>query len=97
MKKNDGKQIMREFELRQSRQILAIAIALFLILAVAVVYKRPDLFGELSKYNLFGVQAVSIVAFIVYTATNWRCPSCNTYLGSDINRRKCVKCGARLR
>ncbi len=97
MKKSDDEQIMREFELRQSRQILAIAVALFLVLLVAVLYKRPDLFGGFSKSTLFGVQALSIAAFIGFTASNWRCPSCNKYLGSDIHKRLCNKCGTRLK
>jgi hypothetical protein len=96
MKKDDDKQIMQKFELRQNRQILAIAAALFFVLFTAVVYKRPDLFGEFSKSTLFGAQAVSIVAFIVYTASNWRCPSCNTYLGSNIHKHICLKCRSRL-
>jgi len=50
--KKDNKQIMREFRLRQGRQILAIAVALFLVLFLAVLYKRPDRFGGFSKKTL---------------------------------------------
>jgi len=95
--KRDNRQIMRKFRLRQGRQILAIAVALFLVLFLAALYKRPDLFGEFSKNSLFAAQFVLITAFIVFTAFNWRCPSCNKYLGNDINRRTCKQCGTRLR
>ncbi len=88
---------MKEFRVRQNRQLLAIAAALFLVLFMAVVYKRPDLFGEFSKGTLFGAQAVLIAAFIGFTAVNWRCPSCDKFLGSDIHLEVCRRCGARLR
>jgi rRNA maturation endonuclease Nob1 len=40
---------------------------------------------------------VVIIAFIGFSAFNWRCPSCKRYLGADINRHMCKKCGTRLR
>ena len=97
MKKNDDKQITREFWQRQGRQFLAIAITLFLVILLAVVYKRHDLFGEYSNNTLFTAQLIVIIAFIGFTAFNWRCPSCNKYLGSNIHRHTCKKCGSRLR
>ncbi|MGE5172888.1 MAG: hypothetical protein ACM3MD_03570 [Betaproteobacteria bacterium] len=65
-----GKDIMREFEALQTRQIIAIAITLFLVLLSAVLYKRPGLFGDFSKGTLFGAQIASIAAFIGFTAVN---------------------------
>ena len=97
MKKNDDKQITREFWQRQGRQFLAIAIALFLVILLAVVYKRHDLFGEYSNNTLFTAQLIVIIAFIGFTAFNWRCPSCKKYLGKDINKRACRHCKTRLR
>jgi membrane protein YdbS with pleckstrin-like domain len=94
--KKDPEKIMQEFRLRQSRQFIAIAITLFAILLCAVIYKRPDLFGEFSKSTLFGAQVVVIASYMVFTSVNWMCPSCGKYLGTDINKRICKKCGARL-
>jgi ribosomal protein S27AE len=37
-----------------------------------------------------------IVAFIGFTRHNWRCPACNRFLGSNLDRRMCGKCRARL-
>lgn len=88
---------MREFHVRQNRQFIAIAAALFSVLFCAVLYKRPDLFGEFSKSTLYGLQAMIIASFIGFTSYNWICPSCGKYLGADINKRICKKCGARLR
>jgi hypothetical protein len=97
MKENDDKQITREFGLRQGRQILAITVALFLVILIAVVYKRHDLFGAYSNNTLVTAQLVVITAFIGFTAFNWRCPSCKKYLGKDINKRACRHCKTRLR
>ena len=96
MEKKDRNRTMRDFRLRQNRQFIAIAAALFLVLLSAVIYRRPDLFGEFPKSTLFGAQVAIIAAFVGFTSFNWRCPSCTKYLGNDITRRICKKCGARL-
>jgi hypothetical protein len=95
--KKDPQQIMQEFRIRQNRQFIAIAVTLFSVLLCAVIYKRPDLFGEYSKGSLFGAQAIIIASYMGYTSYNWICPSCGKHLGTDINRQICKKCGARLR
>ena len=97
MQRRDDQQIMREFGVRQSRQFLAIAVALILLLLLTLIYKRTDLFGTLSKDHIFAAQVVVIAAFIGFSAFNWRCPSCRKYLGTDIARRICRRCGTRLR
>lgn len=93
---DDRERIMRLFRVRQTRQIIAMTVALFLVLLVAVVHKRPDLFGTYSRGALFAVQAISIAAFLGFTNWNWRCPACSAFLSSDIHRRRCKKCGAHL-
>ncbi|MFZ3137044.1 MAG: hypothetical protein WA126_06600 [Thermodesulfovibrionales bacterium] len=94
--KKDQQDIMQDFKLRQSRQFLAIALTLLLLILLTLLYKRPDVFGEFPKDTIFGAQIILIAAFAVYSALNWRCPSCNKYLGNNINRRICKKCGTRL-
>ena len=97
MQNKGQKRIQREFHVRQSRQIVAIAITLFLVALSAVLYKRPGVLGEFTKGTLFGAQIAGIALFIAFTAFNWRCPACNKNLGSDIHRRVCRKCGTRLK
>jgi len=87
---------MRDFRFRLNRQLLAIALTLFLLLFLVLVYKRNDIFGEFSKNSIFTSQIILIAVFIGFSVINWRCPSCNKYLGSDISRRICKKCGIRL-
>jgi len=83
--------------MRQSRQFLAMAVTLVLLLFLLLIYKRHDLFGEIPKDTIFTGQILIISVFIGFSALNWRCPVCNKYLGPDISRRICKKCGARLR
>jgi hypothetical protein len=97
MQKKNQEQIKQEFHKRQTNQIIAIAIALFVVMLCAVMYKRPGVLGEYSKASLFAVQIVTIASFMVYTSYNWRCPVCSKSLGTDINKRGCKKCGTRLR
>lgn len=94
--KSDDKKTIQAFKARQNRQIVAIAVAMFLMLLAAVLYKRPDLVGAFSGRTLFGLQAISISAFLGFTAYNWRCPSCDKHLGSNVHRQRCGKCGSRL-
>jgi len=97
MQRRDDDRIMQEFRVRQSRQFLAIAVTLVLLLLLTLLYKRTDLFGEVSKQTILAVEVTVIAAFIGFSAFNWRCPSCNKYLGTDIGRRICRWCGTRLR
>jgi hypothetical protein len=97
MRKRENEQVMRDFGLRRVRQSLAIGLTVFLVLFLAVLYRRPGLFGGFSKEIVFAAQGVLIAAFIGFSAVNWKCPSCDKYLGGDINRRICRRCGTRLR
>jgi uncharacterized membrane protein YGL010W len=97
MQRRDDERIMREFGVRQSRQFLAIAVTLVLLLLLTLFYKRTDLFGEVSKQTILAAEVAVIAAFIFFSALNWRCPSCGKYLGTNIGRRICRRCGARLR
>jgi hypothetical protein len=97
MSRKDGRQIMQEFEVRRVRQLLAIGVALCLVVLLAMLHKGPTLLGEFSRNTLFGAQVLVIAVFIGFSSLNWRCPSCNKYLGHDMNRRVCRKCGSRLR
>ena len=87
---------MQEFGVRRRRQLLAIGVALSLVLFLAILHKHPTALGAFSKDAIFGAQVIIIAAFIGFSSFNWRCPSCNKFLGSDIGMRICRKCGSRL-
>jgi hypothetical protein len=87
---------IQDFRLRQSRQFFAIAITLILLIFLILIYKRPDIFGNVTKHIILVAEVVTIAAFIGFSFFNWRCPSCKKYLGADINRLICRRCGTRL-
>ena len=37
-----------------------------------------------------------LLSTVVFTLLNWRCPHCNSFLGKEINARRCPRCGIRL-
>lgn len=94
-KKEDG-QIIQAYRVRRARQSFAIWTALILVFLLALIYKRPIAQFEFSRNTIFGAQCIVIAAFIGFTSINWRCPSCDKYLGNDIGRLRCGKCGRRL-
>lgn len=96
MHKWDDKKIIHEFRIRQGRQYLAISVTLLLVILLTVIYKRPDLFGEFSREIISITQITLIAVFIGFSSFNWRCPSCKKYLGNNIGRQRCRRCGTRL-
>jgi len=96
MSRGNSQKNMQAFIVRRTRQFIAIVAAIIFVLLVAMLYKRSDLFGEFSKNTLAFAQILIILAFINFTAFNWRCPSCKKYMGNDMNPRGCKKCGVRL-
>lgn len=95
-RKQDNEHTRREYRKRQTRQIIAMTAALFLVILVAVVHRRPDIFGAHSRASLFATQAIVIAAFLGFSSWNWRCPACSAFLSSDLYRRRCRKCGVEL-
>jgi hypothetical protein len=57
--KKDHKQIMQDFRLRKDRQFVAIAVALLLIVFLALLHNRPDLFGQLPKKTILVTNSLS--------------------------------------
>jgi hypothetical protein len=88
---------MQDFGVRRGRQLLAIGVALCLVFFLAMLHKSPTILGEFSKNTLFGAQVIVIAVVIGFSSFNWRCPSCNKYMGNDVGMRICRKCGSRLR
>lgn len=94
--RKDEEHVFRQFSIIKSRQLIATLLALSAVIVLAVVSKRPDLFGSLTKASAMKAQLFIILLFINFTAFNWKCPSCRKYLGSDIKKPTCRKCGVRL-
>ncbi len=97
MEPKNGERIKKEFAMRRTRQVIAVAAAIVLMVLTALLHRHPGIFGEIAKGTLLKVQALIVLLFVNFTAYNWRCPSCRKYLGSDIGRHSCRNCGVRLR
>lgn len=86
-----------EFKRRRARQISALFPLALVFIALYWLQSHPkeQLFG-LSTIAWAAIMGAIIVGFIVFTLSNWRCPSCRSYLGKGINPRFCRQCGTQL-
>lgn len=79
-------EIIAEFNRRRIRQVIAV------LPVVAIMI--PTLSTENTVLGwIFGV---ILVIYIAFTFKNWRCPSCNGWLGKGISPNYCRNCGVRL-
>jgi peptidoglycan/LPS O-acetylase OafA/YrhL len=86
-----------EFKRRRARQISALLPLVPVFLALYWLQTHPDeeLFG-LATTVWAAVMGGIILGFIVFTLSNWRCPSCRGFLGKGISPRFCRQCGTQL-
>ena len=97
MTEDQKQEIQSVFKKRRARQIMASVPVVGIILAFAFLEDQV-------KSEVLGISAESVgiifsvtVLFIVgFSLKNWRCPSCNKYLGKGINPKFCTKCGVQL-
>ena len=95
LNQNPEEKIKSDFKIRKTRQIIAIfptIASMFVILFVAD--KNPD--KSIMGIPLLPVSVVVVVSVLIFSLWNWRCPSCNRYIGKAINPKFCSKCGIKL-
>lgn len=89
--------IISEFKKRKTKQLIAI---IPLVLAfIPILFLR-----KVGTEILFGISANIIlpvcfgIIFImfIFALFNWRCPSCNKYLGKKMSPQFCNHCGVKL-
>jgi amino acid transporter len=89
-------EIIAEFKEKRTPQIMAIGPIILAFIGLLSVENNPTgIFGLPPITVLVGAFAV-IIAVLVFSFLNWRCPSCNKYLGKAINPKFCSKCGVQL-
>lgn len=90
--------IATQFKTRRTRQFLVAAPVVVVLLGIYWLADHP-------QTSIAGVPSHGVILFgfamitgaIIFSFTNWRCPSCNKYLGKEMNPKFCSKCGIKLR
>lgn len=89
-------EVKREFEVCKSRQLLTI-IPLAPAALVAFLFGDKGPSASLVETRLAWSAVAVVVAVLLFSFWNWRCPSCRSYLGKRGNPKHCPKCGVELR
>jgi hypothetical protein len=89
-------EISEAFKRKRTRQILAVGpFVLAFIALLSVEHNSTGIFG-LPRNIVLGIAFALIISILIFSFVNWRCPSCNKYLGKAINPKFCSKCGVQL-
>ena len=91
-------EIKRQFAARRRRQFaLLVPTVLLIVFGLAmragVDFHRYGIDRAWAGPVFFGL----VVAALVFSFVNWRCPACNAYLGRSLGPHFCPSCGAELR
>ena len=93
---NSNKEITEAFKRKRARQIMAVApFVLAFIALLSVEHYSSSIFG-LPRNIVLGIAFALVISVLIFSFLNWRCPSCNKYLGKAINPKFCSKCGVQL-
>jgi hypothetical protein len=89
--------IIAEFRRRRRRQLLVLIPALVMLFMYLWANERgtPHVVG-IPRDMFEGVALLSLAPLLLFTVSNWRCPSCNEYV-RGFNPRQCPKCGVFFR
>lgn len=91
-----GAEIKAEFKKKRKRQIMAVGPIILAFIAIMSVENNPTGIFGLAPRTIMLAAFVVIISVLVFSFTNWRCPSCNRYLGKAINPKFCSKCGVQF-
>ena len=84
--------VIAEFRKRQVRQWIATILAIAAILPMV----NGFVIGGLSERVVAPICIAVVLGIAIFSLINWRCPSCEGYLGNKMSPRFCSKCGVRL-
>ncbi|NKB72164.1 MAG: hypothetical protein GKR89_34230 [Candidatus Latescibacteria bacterium] len=89
-------QIKAEFTHRRSRQLI-LAVPLIVLFFFSELSPDKGTTLGLSGFSWSLIFLAAVIAGLIFTYSNWRCPACNKHLGTAINPSTCRKCDAELR
>jgi len=90
-------EIIEEFIKKRTRQIMAVGPIILAFIALLSVEGNPTGIFGLPQNIVLSITFAVIISVLIFSLFNWRCPSCNKYLGKAINPKFCAKCGVQLR
>jgi hypothetical protein len=95
--KTIDRNVLEEFKRRRSRQLIATVPTIAAMLPLIFAHESNGyLFLGIPITLLLPISLVIIIGMLIFSFTNWRCPSCNGYLGKRISPKYCSKCGIQL-
>ena len=89
-------EIIEEFKKKRIRQIIAVGPIILAFIALLSVEGNPTAIFGLPPNTVLTISFALIISVLIFSLFNWRCPSCNKYLGKAINPKFCAKCGVQL-
>ena len=92
-----GAEIIEEFKKKRTRQIMAVGPIILAFIALLSVESNPTGIFGLPPNIVLGLSFALIISVLIFSLFNWRCPSCNKYLGQAMNPKFCSRCGIQLR
>ncbi len=91
-------EILAEFKRRQKKQWMTLPFAMLAMILLVSVDEQSGLgLGGLPAMPLSIAAIVLILGVMAFSLKNWRCPTCNAYLGRGMAPRYCRKCGVQLK
>jgi hypothetical protein len=97
MPENNEQQVIEQYKQRRTRQIAITVPGLLAILLLFWSTENPETtFAGLQPSVITGIAIALLVATVVLSFLNWRCPACGKYLGRAFNPKFCSGCGAHL-
>ena len=89
--------VVAEFQRRRKAQMMLVAPLILMFIGMAWLEDQPNgtLLG-LPKNAVLGAGVALIMAVVVFSFRNWRCPGCGRYLGKTISPKFCQHCGVPL-
>ncbi|MFQ5604990.1 MAG: hypothetical protein ACE5HS_17110 [bacterium] len=87
-----------QFRTNRTRQIMvSVPLVLVFIIIIWLGDNPQSNFFGLPNNIVFVIGFAAVVGALIFSFINWRCHSCEKYLGKSINPKFCSKCGVQLR
>lgn len=81
---------------RKLQIILTVPFIIVVIAFFILVRTETTAIAGISKDILLPIIVVLMFGGLIFSFFNWRCPSCNHYLGRTFSPSFCSKCGAKF-